>query len=122
MIQGKIEDNPTLSADNAAKLVKQDLGAGDDISIDNLFEDYASKENKDSKSHKTIYQTAQIIARVMGEIEKTLKSRYDTLNISDDNLSKLIQTEVKKRVKYIAKTIFTAAKKEINEDTNSNSR
>ncbi|MBW5289828.1 hypothetical protein [Abyssogena phaseoliformis symbiont] len=50
MIQNKIDANPTLDADSAAKLVKVDLGINTNVNA--LYDDYASDDNKNSIEYK----------------------------------------------------------------------
>lgn len=109
MVQAKIDNNPSLDANSAAKLVKDELGAST-ATVDNLFEDYASDAKKNSVEHKKIYQTAQAVARAMGVIEAKLKEQFKTLGIAlTPEMVRLLQKEVHNNISTISKTLYTDA-------------
>lgn len=108
MIQNKIDANPTLDAYSAAKLVRVDLGTNANANV--LYDDYVSDDNKDSVEHKKKYQTAQTVARLMGEIEKALKTQFEVLGLTlDTEITKLIQKQVQNKIESLAKTLFADA-------------
>lgn len=112
MAQNKIDANPSLDATSAAKLVKADLGVSGDSAV--LYQDYASTDNANSTVHQSIYQTGQMIARAMAEVEAVLETTFDNLGITlDDDLKKMIQKKVQEKIEELAPTLFSQAEEHI---------
>lgn len=105
-VQNNIANNPTLDTESAAYLTKANLSLSGNSDI--LFDDYISNT---STSHQSVYQAAQITARVMAEMENVLKSKFISLLGSplSEGAKQLIRTQVDIKMQKVAKDIYRQA-------------
>ncbi len=113
MIQEKIDKDNSMDADDAAKIMAQDLGVTDP---NTLYDDYVEKSAENSKEHKIMYQMSQMIARAMAELKAKLK---DILKDIDDNSKQeMIHSKVMDQSIKMAKSFYDKAKVKMDEEGN----
>ena len=109
IVHSVLEDNPTLSADDAEELVKSDLGyaTGDSVG---LFEDYVAAgsdtSNPDRDEYERLHTIAQVVAEIMEnnfqEIERAaVTAGLDTAEVMD-SLVALLTEQVLEQLDVIA--------------------
>ncbi|MBA5248651.1 MAG: hypothetical protein FE834_03830 [Gammaproteobacteria bacterium] len=107
MIQGRIESNPSLDANFAALLLKSEIGM--EGSKDALYANYVAKKD-DDKVYKTLYLTAQIVARAQGELRMQFIKRIETVGGITGDTKKLLKQAVDVEMIKLSKDFFTTAK------------
>lgn len=109
MIQNKIsESEGGLSADEAAIQVQNTLNMSGDAK--DLYVNYMPFSGSEgTNTYKVIHQSAQAIARVMGESRKALKKQFNDLGVTE-NIDKLLHQRVQAKVDEMAKSLYEDAK------------
>ncbi len=112
MVQAELDQNPGYTTSQAEGAVKNKLGLSGNGSVD-LFANFI-EESDTSEDYKALYQTAQILARVKGELTETLTTTFENAGIALDSES---QKDLEKMVMEFAlaqlSAIHTEAKTEI---------
>jgi len=118
LVDQELEDNPAFDVDAAEASVKQDLGLTEDDDA-SLFEDYVSgarNENAERPERpeqlRYLHQTAQIVARMMQEIQDEVEQAVSAegIDIQGDPqarraLQQLLRNEVRELLPQITRAV-----------------
>lgn len=112
MVQSKLELNPAMTAEQAEKGVKDDLGLAPDSAVD-VYADFIAQGGTNNE-YKKLHQTAQVVARVIAKFTKKLQNRLGTqgVSISDNDLADVNKIVMKNIVTQLP-AIYSAASNRI---------
>ena len=94
MVQRQLERNPAMSVDDAEKIVKTQIGGGDEI---DLFEDFVEQQESGSpaaEDYERLHFVAQVVASTLGQMQEEIEDVAARGNFDDDNLDELAEVVV----------------------------
>lgn len=85
-----LESNPALTAEQAADLVRQEIGAGEDVS---LFADYIAAK-QDDPEYERLHKVAQVSGRVLAANQKAIEDAAAAQGLTDASFAALLALAV----------------------------
>ena len=114
LVHQELEDNPALDVDEAEASVKEELGLGDDEDT-SLFTDYVEQSRDENaerpEQFQYLHQTAQIVARMMQEIQDTIEEAVTSEGVDlagDKDTRKALQRLLREQVREMLPEITRA--------------
>ncbi len=114
LVHQELDDNPALDVDAAEASVKAELGLGDDEET-SLFTDYVEQSRDENaerpEQFQYLHQTAQIVARMMQEIQDTIEEAVTAEGVDlagDKDARKALQRLLREEVRNLLPEITRA--------------
>lgn len=110
MLQAKLEQNPTITLEQAEISLKSDLGITQANSVD-LYKDFiAESKNPNSNQqneYRILHQSAQVIARVSADFIAQIKTQITLGDEAEKTLTRLVTESVLKELSGVSSSART---------------